>query len=205
MSRSKTAYLDVDTQRDFMVPSGALYVQGARAVAGRIRRLVAHAAGGGMPLFSSVDAHAPDDPEFGTFPGHCVVGTRGQEKIAGTLLADRIAVRAGRELSPRGLDEVLRHGQVILEKQSYDVFDNPNTVAVLRESGAKRFVVFGVATDYCVRAAVLGLRKLGYPVTVVEDAIRGVAPETTARAIEEMRRAGARFRTTDQVLGSRHV
>jgi hypothetical protein len=35
---------------------------------------------------------------------------------------------------------------------------------------------------------------------VVEDAIRGVAEETTSRTIDEMRAAGVEFTTTDEVL-----
>ena len=196
---SKLAFLDVDTQRDFMVPSGALYVPGARMVARNIRRLVAHASSKGIRLFATVDAHAPDDPEFADFPPHCVAGTRGQEKIPGTLLPDRIAVRAEPKLSKRAIAEALKHGQVILESATISVFTNPSVVPVLRASGATRYVVFGVATDYCVRAAVLGLLKLGYAVDLVTDAVRGITPEGSAAALAEMQKAGACLRTTDQV------
>ncbi|MGH9801820.1 MAG: isochorismatase family protein, partial [Blastocatellia bacterium] len=60
--------------------------------------------------------------------------------------------------------------------------------------------VFGVATDYCVRACVLGLVEAGACVQVVEDAIRGVAAETTDQTFAEMRAAGVKFTTTDEVL-----
>jgi len=196
----QTAFFDVDTQRDFMVASGGLYVPGARMVAGNIRRLVGHAGKKGIRLFSTVDAHAPDDPEFRDFPPHCIPGSRGQEKIAGTLLDDRIAVRVVPKLSKRAIAEVLKHDQVILESATYSVFTNPNVVPVLRGSGCTRFVVFGVATDYCVRAAALGLLGLGYAVDLVTDAIRGIAPETTQEALDEMRQAGARLRTTAQTV-----
>ena len=196
----KTAFFDVDTQRDFMFPSGALYVPGARMLSGSIRRLVAHAAERGIRLFSSVDAHPEGDPEFGIFPPHCVVGTRGQQKISGTVLVDHVVVPTEPKLSGEAVAEALRHAQITIEKQSYDVFDNPSTKALIQASGCTRFVVFGVATDYCVRAAVVGLCRLGQRVTVVEDAIRGVAPDTTAAALDEMRQAGARLTTTDQIL-----
>ena len=196
----RLAFFDVDTQVDFMAPKGKLYVRGARLLGPRIRRLVRLAAERGILLFSSVDAHAEDDPEFGAFPGHCVVGTPGQEKIRGTLLDGHIVVPSKPMLRKSKLGGLLAHPQIILEKQSYDVFDNRNAERVLAASGATRFVVFGVATDYCVRAAVLGLRRCGYAVTVVEDAIAGVAPNTTEAALADMRAAGAKFRTTDQVV-----
>jgi len=201
MSTSDTlAYFDVDTQRDFMVATGALYVPRARTIAANIRRLVAHAGAKGIRLFSSADAHAPDDPEFDTFPAHCVVGTPGQEKIRGTLLRDRIAVRVEPKLSKRGIDAALGHQQIIIEKPTYNVFDNPHTKRLLRASGATRFVVFGVATDYCVLAAALGLLKLGHAVTIATDAIRGITIHDSAAAFGQMLDAGARFQKTDQLL-----
>ncbi|MFW6163717.1 MAG: cysteine hydrolase family protein [Planctomycetota bacterium] len=199
-TRKKTGFVDIDTQRDFMVSRGRLYVQGARTIGNAIRRLVAHAGQRGYRLFSSVDAHSEDDPEFDQFPPHCVQGTRGQQKIRGTVLDDHVVVAPDRKLSPQAIDDLLGHDQIIIEKQAFEIFDNPNTTPILRASGCTRFLVFGVATDYCVRAAVLGLRTLDYPVTVVEDAIRGVAPDTTEQALAEMRDAGARFKTLDQVL-----
>lgn len=201
MARSrKTAFFDVDTQRDFMSPTGALYVPGARTIARNIRQLIAHAGQQGIRVFSTVDAHAPDDPEFKDFPLHCVPGTRGQEKMPGTLLPDRMAVRVAPKLSRRAIDEVLSHDQVILESDTFSVFTNPNVVPVLRASGATRFVVFGVATDFCVRADVRDLLKLGFGVDLVTDAIRGITPDGTQAALDEMRAAGARLRSTAQIV-----
>jgi len=199
MSR-KTAFFDVDTQRDFMVPRGRLYVPGARMVSTNIRRLIAHAAERGIRLFSSVDAHPEGDPEFKVFPPHCVVGTRGQEKIRGTILPDHVVVGMAARLSRKALADALGHDQIIIEKQSYDVFDNPNTKALIRASGCTRFVVFGVATDICVRAAALGLLRSGFRVALVTDAIKGVTAEGTRAALAEMRQAGARLRITDRIV-----
>lgn len=196
-----TAFVDVDTQHDFMAPSGVLYVKDARTIAGKVRRLVAHAAEHGIRLFSTTDAHTPDDPEMKSFGPHCMVGTPGQKKIRGTLLPDRAVVAVEPRLSPEQIQDALRHQQLIIEKRAYDPFTNPNTEAVVRASGARHFVVFGVATDYCVRAAALGLARLGYGVTVVEDAIKGIDPEATQRTLDEFRQAGARFTTTDEITG----
>ena len=66
-------------------------------------------------------------------------------------------------------------------------------------------VVYGVATDYCIKAAVVGLQKRGVQCYVVEDAISGVAPDTTKSALEEMVRAGARFVKTSDVLEGRVI
>ena len=89
------------------------------------------------------------------------------------------------------------------EKQSYDVFSNPAADYIVKLAkahlGEINAVVYGVATDYCVKAAVLGLQKRGLQCYVVEDAIKGVAEGTTKKALEEMAKEGARFIKTKDV------
>ena len=97
---------------------------------------------------------------------------------------------------------VSRHwGGFYFEKQSYDVSTNPLTKKVLNMLGPEEAVVYGVATDYCVKAAVLHLQDLGIQCNVVEDAIRGITPESSQKALEEMVQAGARLVQTEEVLG----
>jgi nicotinamidase/pyrazinamidase len=56
--------------------------------------------------------------------------------------------------------------------------------------------VLGLATDYCVKYTVLDARQLGFAVTVVADGCRAVelSPGDGARALDEMRAAGAVIR-----------
>jgi nicotinamidase-related amidase len=93
--------------------------------------------------------------------------------------------------------------RVYLEKQCYDVFTNPNTSELLARAKINEAVVYGVATDYCVKAAVLGMQQRGIKCYVVEDAIKGVFPESTKNALEEMVNAGARLVTTKDILGGK--
>jgi nicotinamidase-related amidase len=86
------------------------------------------------------------------------------------------------------------------EKQSYDVFENPNTEVFLDRAGVKEAVVYGVATDYCVKAAALGFRRLGIEVYLVTDAVKAVAEDTGRLALEEMLAAGVKPVTTKDVL-----
>ena len=64
---------------------------------------------------------------------------------------------------------------------------------ILREHGVERLVIAGLATDYCVKDTVLDARRLGFPVTVIADAIRAVDlnPGDGDRAKQAMREAGA--------------
>ncbi len=70
----KTVFFDVDTQIDFLYPAGALYVPGAETMVEQIAALNRFAGAHGIPLVSTMDAHSEDDPEFKTWPPHCVVG-----------------------------------------------------------------------------------------------------------------------------------
>ncbi len=190
------AFVDVDTQVDFMLPEGKLYVPGAEQIIPNLARLMAYAREHHILVLSSADAHPPDDPSFTQWPPHCVIGTPGQRRIPATLFpaATIVANQPGVFTLPKQWA-----GQVIIEKTDYDVSTNPNFDAVLAAVGPRRFVVFGVATEFCVRAAVLALRKRDLPVDLVTDAIRAITPDDERKAMNEMLLLGARPVTTDQV------
>lgn len=196
-------FLDVDTQEDFMLPQGALYISGADEIVPNLAKLMAWAREHGVPVLSTADAHEPDDPSFAQWPPHCVVGTAGQRRIPDTQFPSPtvVANRPGSFAQPSRWS-----GQTIIEKSEYDVSTNPNFNAILSSLCASlapcRFVVFGVATDYCVRSAALGLRERGLSVDLVTDAIKPVTAEGGRKAIEEMAKAGVRFVKTAEIVAS---
>ena len=61
---------------------------------------------------------------------------------------------------------------------------------ILKESGVQELIVYGIATDYCVKATAIDAADAGYKVTVVEGLSRGVAPDTTTKALDEMKAKG---------------
>lgn len=190
------AFFDIDTQVDFMLPHGRLYVPGAEQIIPNLVKLMAWAREQHVPVLSSADAHTPEDPEFAIWPPHCVIGTPGQRRIPETQFADGVVVpsRPGAFVPPAKWPE-----QLILEKPTYDTAANPNFDAILRALVPRRAVVFGVATEYCVRADALALRERGFPVDLVTDAIRAITEEGGRKAIEEMTAAGVRLVTTADV------
>lgn len=192
---SKTVFFDIDTQIDFVYPAGALYVPGAERILPAVARLNRFAAENGIPLVSTTDAHAEDDPEFRQWPPHCVAGTMGQRKPEATLLARRVVVP-----TVPGDYPVEGAEQIIVEKQALDCFTNPNLPRILERLDAGPCVVYGVVTEYCVRCAALGLLRLGKPVEVVTDAIQTLKEEDGRRALEEIVAAGGRLTTTDDVV-----
>ena len=204
-----TLFWDVDTQVDFMDPSGALYVPGAETLAGNLQRLTLHARRSGINRAGSVDHHAPDDPEFSdrpdfreTYPPHCVAGTPGASKIAATAPQDPLWIPSNPILAPTLAAQVRNHpGEVFLQKQRFDVFSNPNSCTVLRAYDPSRIVVYGVALDVSNRYAVEGFLTLGrLEVWLVEDAVRAIRPEAVPALLDDWRRRGVRIARTDEIL-----
>jgi len=184
-------FLDIDTQNDFMNKTGALYVPGAERIVPKLRRLFDFAAKNEISIISTMDTHTADDPEFAEFPPHCVKGTDGWRKLDDTLFLHPLifpVTPVDRNLA----DCVRKNRQIIIEKNTFDVFSNP-VMERLTRALPPRAVVFGVATEYCVKMAVLGLRRLGVQTVVVGDAVRAIAPDTEKEAINEMQAAGANF------------
>jgi nicotinamidase/pyrazinamidase len=181
-------FFDIDSQLDFLYPAGALYVPLAERIVPEIARLNRFAAERGVPVVSTTDAHTENDPEFQIWPHHCVAGTWGQRKAEATLLDRRVVVpSSGGEIAIEGAR------QIVVEKQTVDVFAAPNLARVVERLGGDEYVVYGVVTEICVLFAVRGLLKLGKPVTIVTDAIATLKAEDSAKALEECSRGGARL------------
>jgi len=180
----KTVFFDVDTQIDFLYPAGALYVPGAEKVVEQIAALNRFAGLQGIPVVSTMDAHAEDDPEFRAWPPHCVVSTAGQQKPETTLLSQRVVI------PNTGCDINLGAQQFLLEKQTFDCFSNINLAELLESLGADRYVVYGVVTEICVKFAVWGLLKTGKRVELVTDAVRSLDDSASAQMTAEFLAAG---------------
>ena len=190
----RTIFWDIDTQLDFMVPAGALYVPGAEKIIGAVGALNLHAASRNIPVISSVDAHLEDDVEFKTWPHHCVAGSIGQQKCAATLLEKRVAIP-----NRPGSAAIDGAQQILLEKQTIDVFSNVNLGSLLHQLDAGRHVIYGVVTEICVMRAALGLSKSGARVEIVTDAIRSLSDDASAKAFGDFTAAGCALTTISQL------
>jgi nicotinamidase/pyrazinamidase len=192
-------FWEVDTQADFMLPGGKLYVPGAERLLPNIRRLIDAARQGRVFLVSHGCYHTKDDPEFKTFPPHCIKGTAGSDYVPEALTEKMVTV-------PNQPTAVLPHDlsqyqQIHLEKQTLDIFASRHAGELVKRLGDDaEFVVFGVVTEYCVRFAAKGLLERGRRVWVVKDAIETLKTEDGQRTVAELQALGARFITTDQAL-----
>ncbi len=206
----RTFFVDIDTQFDFLNPQGALYVPDSASLIPVYEKLYNTIKAGNVPVIGSVDAHTKDDPEFEVFPPHCVKGEPGQLKIDETMMRGLTFVEnvegglekaLGANWQDKPLDELAP--QIIFEKQTYSFFGNVNLEAFLEKLKAEGFskaIVFGVATDFCVNASVLGLLEREIITYVITDAIKPVYPEKEAEILDNWREKGAKFITSLDAL-----
>jgi nicotinamidase/pyrazinamidase len=204
-----TIIWDVDTQVDFVEADGKLAVPGAEEVVPALGKLVGAARAGGIVHVASADDHELTDPEISdepdfetTYPPHCLRGTRGAEKIAETKQRDPLPLSLTPLPSARLAGLAAGRREILFLKKSFDVFTNPNAEPLLDLLDPDEVVVFGVATDVCDDATILGLLRRGRRVRFVEDAARGLDADRTAACTAVWRERGVIFSTTAEVIDS---
>lgn len=165
-----TIFFDIDTQIDFMYPTGALYVPGAE----RILPIVAELNRKAPLVISTMCAHSEDDPEFEIYGHHCVIETHGQQKPPITLLNDPAR-------------------QILFPKRQLDVFSVPELLPLLQRLNADRYVVYGVVTEICVKCAAFGLLKTGKQVEIVTDAVSSLNESEASKMLQDFVNAGGRL------------
>jgi len=199
MVSPNTIFWEVDTQADFMLPGGKLYVPGAERLLPNIRKLTDAARQGRVFLVSHGCYHTQNDPEFKTFPPHCVKGTPGSAYVP-EALAEKV-VTVPNDASAKLPGDLSPYQQILLEKQTLDIFASRHADELVKQLPKDaEFVVFGVVTEYCVRFAAKGLLERGRRVSVVRDAIETLKAEDGERTIAELKTLGAKFISTGQAL-----
>jgi nicotinamidase/pyrazinamidase len=186
-----SALIVVDVQNDFC-EGGSMGVHGGAEAALRIGEMLRHwvdtpsAERQYQHVVATRDHHVDPkehfsaDPDFvDSWPVHCVAGTDGAAFHP--------------NLDPQPFDAVFDKGEY---EAAYSGFEGTSRDGVplaewLRTHGVRHVDVAGIATDHCVRATVLDALAAGFDVRVLLDLTAGVAPETTDRAMEAMRSAGA--------------
>jgi len=196
----KFGIIVVDVQGDFTkLKNGSLAVEGTdeayiKAVDENTKKLKA----AGFPVYATQDWHPANHTSFFTnhkgkkafdviklhgkdqvlWPPHCVQKTAGAE-----ILLDNKLFKA---VVKKGMDS---------QYDSYSGFQDDGGKktemdGILKKNGIKKVVVYGIATDYCVRATAMDAAAAGYKVIMIKNLSRGVAPETSQKAIDEMKAKG---------------
>ncbi len=200
LSNQVVGVIVVDVQGDFTTSKkGSLAVPGTdQAFIAKLQQATEALKKKGLPIFATQDWHPKDHISFYTnhpgkkpfdtiqvagktqvlWPPHCIQGTEN----ANILLDKNLFVA------------IVQKGQ----DKRFDCYsgfvDDGGTKteldAVLKKNNIKEVVVYGIATDYCVKATAIDAANAGYKVTVIESLCKGVAPDTTEKALEEMRAKG---------------
>ncbi len=205
MQPETTIFYDVDTQRDFLLPGGALYVPGADRIIPALAELTKIAREEQIRIVCSVDRHFPTDPELkrngGKYDDHCMDGTEGQKKIPETEPLNPLYI-PNHPLSTEELQRALNHkGEIVFEKQEFDVFiGNLHARAILRLllKPFSDIVLYGVYTEICVAHAVEGLLQIGPKLSIVTDAIADVGADADSLRAK-WKEAGVEFLTVAQL------
>lgn len=212
MNPRTTLFYDVDTQRDFMLPEGKLYVPGAERLFPQLERLTAFARRWGIRIAGSVDCHTPSDPELlangGEYPEHCMAGTEGQQKVTATRPDHPLWIK-NRPYTADELQSLLRkEGEVYIEKQRFDVFSGNQNAALVFDlllQDKDDLVVYGVVTEVCVDQAITGLKDRAVRLHVPVDAIAALNEEQGQEALARWRRWGVHVTTVAEVITALEV
>jgi nicotinamidase/pyrazinamidase len=174
-------FWNVDTQFDFIDPSGKLYVKDAEKLKPVLKEITVFAAENKIRVINTCDFHLINSNELSynpdyisSFPEHCMAGTSGAEFIDETKPALPAIVDWMTQLAilPQ-LANANQFRNIVIRKDDFDVFEgNPYTTKILKLISPDKVFVYGVSTNVCVDKAVCGLVQMGYNVFVFEDAIK---------------------------------
>ena len=204
----KWGVIVVDVQGDFTEwKNGSLAVPGTgQRYVESVENTTRHLKDKGLGIFGTQDWHPADHISFAAnhkgkrpfdvitvddrsqvlWPVHCLQGTENARVLVDNNLFLAI-VKKGENAAFDSYSGFRDDGGSPTEMDT-----------VLRRNGIGKLLIYGLATDYCVRATVLDALQSRYRITVVKDLCRGITPETTAEALDRMKQQGARIVDTLQ-------
>jgi nicotinamidase/pyrazinamidase len=205
LGQETTGVIVVDLQGDFTTyKNGSLAVAGTdEAFVNKVQKVTQELSAKGYPIFGTQDWHPADHISFFSnhagkkpfeamqiegrtqvlWPPHCVQGTENARVIVDNNLFLAI-VKKGKDKKYDSYSGFQDDGGAKTEMNQ-----------ILQKNGIKELIVYGIATDYCVKATAIDAAAAGYKVTVIEGLSKGVAPDTTAKALEEMKEKGIIIQT----------
>jgi nicotinamidase-related amidase len=195
---SPCIFIDIDTQNDFFDPKGAMPIKGADEIRDNLKRLTHHAKKHSIKIFAGVESLKPlKDEKNRKF---CYSGTSGQKKIAETHVKNACVIRTTDEVNYEST--LKKCEQIILEKSDFKFFNNPHALKLLKKTGIKNCVVYGVAIDYGLERIILELIENGFKVWVPVDAVKPINEENREPVMKELRGKGVEMWNTDSIIAN---
>jgi nicotinamidase/pyrazinamidase len=208
MQNSTVLFWNVDTQNDFIEPSGKLYVRGAEELRPIWAEITKLAKRHKIKVINSADSHDIHSPELDqhpdlvtTFPPHCLAGSFGAEFIRETTPENPLIFKwdTKYDTAPLKIDVPVYRNFVIL-KNEFDMFaGNSVTEQLIREVNPAKVFVYGVTTNICVNYSVKGLVRLVKKVFVIRDAIKELPGLPLPFA--EWEKLGVKMITFEELVG----
>ena len=196
----KTGVIVVDVQGDFTkLKNGSLACIGTdKAYVDQVEAATRALSQKGYLIFATQDWHPADHMSFASnhpgkkpfeaikidgrtqvlWPDHCVQGTENARVLVDNNLFMAV-VKKGKDTNYDSYSGFQDDGGAKTEMNS-----------ILKRNGIQKVFVYGIATDYCVKATAIDAVNAGYEVTVIEGLCRHVAPDTSAKALQEMKDKG---------------
>jgi len=200
IAEGKTGVIVVDVQGDFTtLKNGSLACGGTdKAFVDKVEEATRTLSEKGYLIFATQDWHPADHMSFFSnhpgkkpfeaikiegrtqvlWPVHCVQGTENARILVDNNLFMAV-VKKGKDTKYDSYSGFQDDGGAKTEMDS-----------ILKSNGIEKLFVYGIATDYCVKATAIDAAEAGYDVTVIESLCRGVAPDTSAKALQEMKDKG---------------
>lgn len=203
IAQQSVGVIVVDMQGDFTTwKKGSLAVNGSdKAFVDKVEKVTKTLSGKGYVIFGTQDWHPADHVSFFTnhagkkpfevidingktqvlWPPHCIQGTENARVLVDNNLFLAV-VKKGKDTRYDSYSGFQDDGGAKTEMDQ-----------ILKRNGIKELFVYGIATDYCVKATAIDAVDAGFKVTVIENLCKGVAPDTTAKALQEMKDKGIKI------------
>ncbi len=196
---SDLVLLDIESQRDFFSPEGALYQPESAGVYRRISRLFAWARANEIRVVSTLLRLRQGQRGSLSPRPYCVDNTEGEQKMPRTALARRINLGL---LNTTDLpDHILKHyQQVIFEKRDADIFTHARIERLITELPLCTFVICGAGVSAGIVQAAVGLRSRGFPVILASDAVLTIQPDLARMAHLRMAAKGVVYAATESII-----
>jgi len=199
-TKRRIGVIVVDIQGDFTTAKdGSLSVKGTdQSFIDKAEKATSSLMRKGFVIFATQDWHPSDHVSFYTnhpgkqvfdviringrtqvlWPPHCVQNTGNANVLLDQELFKAI-VKKGKDKRFDSYSGFKDDGGATTEMDE-----------LLKRQGIGELIIYGIATDYCVKATAIDAAEAGYKVTVIEGLCRGVDPQTTAVALQEMKERG---------------